>query len=722
MRLPFPRLRRPILAVAALAAACTPARMRVEAELLRDVRFDGNGFVLTAGWEGQSDYVLRQQIANKPSPFLTLVFPFTYFREPRAFHPEALEDDARRIETWYAHHGWFDANFQQWDVKPRRRARAGRAAVVDLVGRVTPGRRSWIRTIEIEGLSKELSGIGRAVKRTAELREGEAFDRDAVYALRDALRRALHDHSYAYADVSVSVDAYPEESMVDVRYRVDAGIRTHFGPVTLTGNRTVQTEVLRDEIPIVAGKPYKLEVLEDSRKRLNDLGIFSVVTVAPDLRDPKQAEIPVQVHVSESRSRNLRIGGGIDYDGYTLAPRAVTTFRHPNLFGTLTRFESRIEGGFSGRFGETGLRATPVFRVEAGLARPRLLGDRRWSVNAHASVEQDLLNAQLPFLHPEITASLAWTPHDHLAITFGPHWEQRWFPDLAGSRALQVRALFGENFENPYQLAALDLNANLDATDDPLSPRRGRHWAAGFRQVVPFGAQDFNYSEINVDLRGYASPTVASFRSPALRAVVPEVLAGRLHVQALKRWGDTSLPYPELARMGGSTDLRGFMTDRVGPYDCLCFYDAAGSGDGFSGRPGDGTEVRPVYLERGGAFAALFSSEARYELGVLPGTGVVFADGGVLTDDVRRLRPRDLRIGVGAGYRYPSPVGAIRIDLGVRPLYPEDRGPESYLDCNAGDRIPRSYDLFSIRSDQRDPSQRDVPFAVNVFIGIGEAI
>jgi hypothetical protein len=432
--------------------------------------------------------------------------------------------------------------------------------------------------------------------------------------------------------------------------------------------------------------------------------------------------VPVQIHVSESRFRTARIGGGVDYDGYTLAPRVVSTFRHQNLFGTLARFDARLEGGFSGRFGETGLQANPVFRAQAGIAQPRLLGDRRWSVNAHGSVEQDLLYAQLPCLHPEIDASVAWTPRGNLAISFGPHWEQRWFPDLDGSRALQVRALFGENFLNPYQLTALDLHANLDATDDPLQPRRGRHATAGLRQVVPFGPQDFSYSELNVDLRAYAAPTLASSRPAALRAIAPEGLAARLNVQALKGWGNRPLPYPELARLGGSTDLRGFMTDRVGPYDCLCFYEPIGSGDGFSGEPGRGTEVRPVYLERGGAFAALVSAEARYDIGYSPGRAVLFADAGVLTDDLRTVRGRDLRVGVGAGYRYPSPVGPVRIDFGVRPLYPEDSGPERYLDCNAGDRIPRSFDLLSIDRDQRDPGSRSVPFALNLFIGIGEAI
>ena len=711
-----------ILLILAVLAACSSARRRVDGDVLRHVRFHGNGHLLTAGIEGQSDYTLRQQILNQASPSLTLTFPFTYLRTPTAFQADFLADDARRLETWYAHHGWFDARLEGWQiqrVKPRTRKRGG---AVDLIGHIQPGPRSQFRALEIEGLRKESAGIGRSVRRTGLVQPGYPFDHAGVIATRDQLRAALHDHSYAYAQVTDVIDAYPAETSVDVMLRVDQGIQTRFGELRVSGQRRVSAAHILDELQIPSGTPYKLDTLRKAQQRLFDLGTFSIVTVIPDLSNTEARDVPIDVHVTESKFRTIRAGTAVDYDGFTLSPRLSTNFRHNNLFGTMTRFEGRLEGGFSGNFAGDSLRAIPVFEIYAGLSQPRLFGNRHWTLNGRAEIEQNMVNAQLPMLHPQIEVTVAWRPRDEFVLSFGPHWEQHRFYELDGARMLQVRALLGENFRNPYQLTMLELDFTLDATDDPLNRRRGQHLSGGFRQAIPFGSKDFSYSEVNIDARAYRVLSIGKDRVRALRALTPETVAARLHVQALHPWGDSPLPYPELARLGGSNSIRGYLTDRVGPYDCLCLTQPIGDGDAFSGRPGAGSDARQIYLEQGGAFSALTSAELRYALGVIPGTGVLFTDIGILSPSMNRILVDQIRFGSGFGYRYPSPVGPIRLDFAFRPLAPEDAGPQRYLDCDGSDQIPRSYDLFSLSRDRRELSERSLPFAVAFYFALGEAI
>jgi hypothetical protein len=54
-------------------------------------------------------------------------------------------------------------------------------------------------------------------------------------------------------------------------------------------------------------------------------------------------------------------------------------------------------------------------------------------------------------------------------------------------------------------------------------------------------------------------------------------------------------------------------------------------------------------------------------------------------------------------------------------LYPEDSTEPDYINCRTFDRIPRSFDLFSLPEGSRDVAERNLPFAVNLYLGIGEA-
>jgi len=96
----------------------------------------------------------------------------------------------------------------------------------------------------------------------------------------------------------------------------------------------------------------------------------------------------------------------------------------------------------------------------------------------------------------------------------------------------------------------------------------------------------------------------------------------------------------------------------------------------------------------------------------------------VLARTIDDLGVDDLRWGTGVGFRYASVVGPIRLDLTFRPLYPEDAGPDQFINCLYKDREPRTIDLANDLSDlfgEYDPSTRRLPVMVNLYLAIGEA-
>ena len=81
-----------------------------------------------------------------------------------------------------------------------------------------------------------------------------------------------------------------------------------------------------------------------------------------------------------------------------------------------------------------------------------------------------------------------------------------------------------------------------------------------------------------------------------------------------------------------------------------------------------------------------------------------------------------IRMSGGFGGRYASPVGPIRFDISFRRLYPEDFGPNLFVNCRSeDDQQGRVSDFFSAFPRYRDTLERP-PFAMVFFIAIGESI
>jgi translocation and assembly module TamA len=703
--------------LAGCAILGSPARKDVDGYINQSVAFEGNGGKID-WFSPQSDYRLRQQIENQDSPFGTLLPILTRFTTPEVYDPNELVPDGYRLEVWYAHHGWFDARVSGWEVRqvvPRTRRKAG---AVELTAHLETGERSSIRSFEITGLKGASEGIGRLVERTGYVQEGEPFDLEAVQTTRDMLRDRLRDQSYAYADVSVDMAAYPADHVVDVTLVARPGVSANLGPITVGGEDAIDAAVILDELELEEGDEYSQQDLVDARNRLLQLRTFSVVAIQPDLTDPSRKDVPLHVEVTETKFQTVRLGGGVDYDGIVLTPRVSASYEHVNLFSELIRLQTRAEAGYAANFGASLQQAVPVGELGATISHPRLFGSRRFGGLVAVEAERGLQSGQFTFLNPRADASVTWQPRDEWLVTAGPHAEIYQYQQLSSTGELIAKAVFGEGFQNPYRLFTIDADFTADERDDPFAPTRGRYYSLGVRQSVPFSADDFFYAGFHGEYRTY---------KPFRLGILPKsgrstIIAARARGQVLQPWDDEGdLPFPERAFLGGPTELRGFRDDGVGPYACLCVYDAASDGDAFTGEPLEGQDLDRQYISQGGFISGLVSLEARQEFSPWF-SAVGFADFGMLLKTWREAGFDRLRTGYGVGIRYQTGIGPFRVDFAFRPLYPEDWGPTEYVNCQQEDRLPRAFDLFSLPAGNRDLFDRSIPFAFNLYLGLGEAI
>lgn len=714
-------LRNLTLAALCLLGACTPARREVQGNIVRSIHFDGNG----SFFSGNNDYQLQGAMEQDDSSFGIATFPLNYLARPAVLDRTVLARDAYRLETWYAEHGWFDARFEGWEVHQIRRQSFKRAGMVRVLGHVDPGRPSLIREFIIDGADSAATRVfTSSIQRTGSIQKGGQFDLETVEYTRDELLTLFRNNGYPYASVTTEVAAYPEDYVADVIFHVNAGIPARLGAIEVVGAEAVDPEVVLETLPFRQGDPYDAKKLRSGQQRLFALGTYAIVNIEPDLSDPELAEVPVTVRLTETRFQTVRLGGGAEYNAPQLTPRIAAQYRHVNLFERLLQFE--LGGTLGYRFAPGGeqIDDTPWnFDVKAGLSTPRLAGPR-WGLSADVSVVQETLPNQYTYINPKASLRLIHRFTDAVSVDLGPTAQYyRIVSDDNGG--LLARSLFGADFSGAYRLSTFDIGFTADWRDDPLNTTRGTYYRASARQAFPLlgsgtEGQTYVFTELGGEARTYRR--VRTSGSPftiALRA------RGRVMLSESKNEDGTSvsIPYPERIFQGGSADLRGFRLNQVGPYETVCTYSANPTpgrvANPFENTPNADSEVSRRHLPVGGEADALLSGEIRFPLpyGL---SFVPFLDTGLLAPTVQEISPNQIRVAGGVGVRYNSVVGPIRVDLGFRPLYAEDRAASAVFGCEGLDAQPRGFDLLSGFGGQVGDS-RTVPFAINLIVTIGHA-
>ena len=193
-----------------------------------------------------------------------------------------------------------------------------------------------------------------------------------------------------------------------------------------------------------------------------------------------------------------------------------------------------------------------------------------------------------------------------------------------------------DDFAITTKIASLDVSLLRDTRDSPLNARRGRFWSLNLEVAPRTLGSDLDF------VKGLAQLFVSRSFGPSL------TWAQGYRLGLAHAFGDR-LVFTERFQAGGGNSIRGFATDSLGPRD-------------FLGEPAGGEAV------------FVFNQELRYMLAVGVGA-VVFYDAGNVFAQVSDLS-FDLRQALGAGLRWDSPVGLLRIDIG----FPLDRqsGEKAY--------------------------------------------
>jgi outer membrane protein assembly factor BamA len=622
-----------------------------EAPVVKSIRIEGNG----GAWSGTSDFNILTAMQQGKNP------PLTWWLKPRLrrahLDAQVLGLDSWRIENWYAHRGYFDARVTGWDVQSAGSARRflfwHTPAAVQLVATIDEGQQSTVRSMTWMDMGRMGRPIQAHLRRKAPLKSGAAFDLEDLLETEAISLEIVHERSFARAELTAGVEAHPEAHAVDVEFTGSLGPPCTFGPVHLPDGLALPTALVEAHIEVVPGQPYRASKLSQTQQQLFGLGVFSMVNLVPDLSASEgESIIPITVELTEGKARQLKAGAGFSLESGRSDVHMGAEFGHTNVANRLIRSTLRGQAGYVSNL--TGSAQGPTALAAFDVLIPRF-APPRLGISLDAQFEMGVEEG-FRYASPTVAPGVRWSPTDDLTLALS--WRLKHFRYLEltlDQRDLVDTPLGLDATGEDYLLSSVSHQLVFDARDDVLFTRRGLYTRVDLTGAGGLLGGQYNFLRAQVDQRGYV-PVISILGTP-----VRGTVAGRIGGGIIGLYGAperAKVPYAERLYLGGS-DVRGWVHNHLGPQ--LHENDDGDLALGQPGEPQASTDGTPI----GGMVSASGGLEYRHYAD--SGIGfALFTDLGMVWESLEHVNPRSLQPSVGAGTRYESDIGPIRLDVAIR--------------------------------------------------------
>jgi outer membrane protein assembly factor BamA len=724
------------LAVAIGLVACSkipPGRSAIDSVRISNTREIGAGDV-------------EEALATQASPkFLFLFQGVAYDYE--VYDESVLQRDMARIERFYRSKGFFDAHARVAHVLQLKDNHVRIEIVVD-EGPPTVNRR--ITIVGLETVPKRVADAAVAAARRA-LVPGARFDEESFKSSEAAVKKALTDRGYAYAEVDAQGEADVGQHALDYGFRVTPGPVATFGSINILGldpdgngprkAEVPETAVLR-AIDIRKGAPYSTAAIDSATQALLDLGVFSAVKIVPTLpeRPPADAVVPLTVNVAPTRLRQITLGGGAEIDEIKTDIHAIAGWEDHNFLGDLRDFNVTVKPGvvlYPIRINNWNgaLKPLPEAWVKTELRQHGFLEARTSAfIRPQFNIFPLLVEVNPP---PDI-------PVVGYREVKAPIGVDRTF------KKLYVSFDYTFQMEDPFAyvqkldpsletifLSFPELVVHLDLRDSAVRPHEGIYLASTMSVAGGIFGGTATDARVQPELRTYVP--LAHGLTFATRASVGFLGAanyGRDWYGQLERspqtsaaTGATATPPQQAARTqlerdvqvmyfrgffsGGPATNRGFPLLGVSPHAVVPFLNPATAAQQvkFScdpTQPGFNEDAASrCFLPAGGLSLWEFQNEVRIDIsGAL--SGAAFCDMSDVSPFALDIRLDHLHLSCGLGAAYDTPVGPLRLDVGYRIQPLQVVGYRSEAAAAAADPV-----------NGTQPTILGLPLALS--IGIGQA-
>ncbi len=418
-------------------------------------------------------------------------------------------------------------------------------------------------------------------------------------------------------DIRAAVEMV-EEDRFNVEFQIREGKRVAIQDIVISGHQVTRLSTITRELRINRGDLARYEAIRESKRRLENLGIFSEVRIEEIQLSPESMNLFIRLN--EGQRNYLSAGLGLET---ATAPESVDVWNEDvRLRGTGEVMRGNLFGS-AAQLSLVGQLSIRERRVVASWQQPYFF---RVPMKTYLSSwwEQE---ERTSFQYERQGISLSGIR------AFGGNQDWTLITSLRYARTKLLELEIEENEIDrqffPYSTTSLEGSVIRDRRDDPFNPTTGYFFSTALEWAYPLFDVESDFLKLFAKYQHYIP----------IRKDVLFSFTTRLGL------GSGRMPIPERFFAGGSNSFRGTRYDQLGPDDPI------------SGKPVGGKALFLVNFE----LVVPIFPRLQYL------NAVLFYDKGNVFARRAEFSIRSLADTVGIGLRYRTPLGPVRLELGWNP-------------------------------------------------------
>ncbi len=600
------------------------------------------------GNETYSSIILKEQIASEAHSFWSkLRF---WKRTGHELNVTTVKKDLVRLRNFYQRRGFYDVKVnyriedkrKEWKKKlvfTIRENAAIRIGSLDFVFNTDPADEELIRE----------SRAFQRMRRRLPLQTGDRFQRIMIPDVIGQVKDVVRNRGFPYVQVSVESEIDTAGLSAAVTVISNPGPRAGISDISVEGAKSISDRYLIRHSGIKIGETYSHEKIQEAQRELFNHHLFQFVTIGIPEQE-QDSTVSLRMRVREAPLRTVEASLGF---GTSDLVRGQLSWIHRNVFRRGHRFTATGRASFIQQLVSLDY-LFPYFYNNKSSIVISPFGEHQLE-ESYELFTLGLTNSYIYRYNQNLTGSISYEATKNMERS-------------------EKRNITLPDSTNRYDLSSLQFNGYY-------SQGYGREqlgWVvqpylelSGFLNIATF-----KFQKASIDVRRFT------------RLSKSTILAARVQAGGIINASADSLPRNIRFFLGGTNSVRGWYRQELGPKQANFRTETAN---------GDTVSTFDRYVPVGGRAKFAFNIELRQSLDkLLEGLGVAaFLDGGQVWRSMTTLTGRPIQFGAGGGFRYQSPIGPIRIDLGYK-LNPSDEDLGIFRDNHSAGFWDRAAIHFSI--------------------------
>ena len=572
-----------------------------------------------------SDSALREQLQTKEERW------YRFLSSDDGYDPDRVNYDRELLRRFYMKNGYADFR------------------VVSSVAELTPDRSRFFLTFTLEEGERYTMGDVLVKSSIPDLKTEElvplvTMQKDDWYNANEventiqALTDAVGTKGYAFVDIKPVLNRHRDTHVIDVTFDIQEGPRVFVERIDIQGNVRTLDKVIRREFRLVEGDAFNSAKLRRSKERIKDLDFFEKVEVNNVPSETAPDRTVIKVDVQEKSTGELSSGVGWSSSVGALLQVGATEHnllgkgQTVTINGQLAQKQTSISTGFT----------EPYFLDRHLIAGIDLFSVRSTNTQTTSGYDSKSLGTDL-----------------RMGYYYNEYLRHDWRYTASVTEIENVdstASIYVQDQQGTTTLSMISHGLTWDHRDSRVDPTRGYYVKFGNDLAGEGGSEHFIRTSTSAgQFFSIFDETVLSVSATA--GVVNGFEGDNVRIN-------------QRFYLGGDT-LRGFKDSGVSPRD-------RNTGDAL-----------------GGMWDATASTEMTFPIGFPKELGVkgkIFSDIGTIGPTASNVDPnavyqsQTLRLSVGTGIVWRSPMGPINVDLGL-PIMKDTHDEDQIFRLNFGTRF-----------------------------------